>query len=195
MAVPMTWLTDPNPEAVYRCGRCAQDVPLVGYRLLYRGTRRPLRCRSCEAATASAAMARYYAKRFEPMAEMVDPITHAAALASRHRAELGYVMRRSLERAYAREELYVSTHAMAYVWHRRDGQTTIHAIVSEAPGEGSALLTRVAANCRARGQQFLLAKCPADLPANTWYRRRGFSLLANEPGRHRRLNIWALELR
>lgn len=65
MAVPTTRIVDDNPECTYRCARCNQDVRLSGYRVLYRGTKRPLRCRACEAATATPQMARYYAQKFE----------------------------------------------------------------------------------------------------------------------------------
>jgi DNA-directed RNA polymerase subunit RPC12/RpoP len=90
----MTWLTDPNPEAVYRCGRCKELVPLAGYRLLYGGTRRPLRCRECEAATAtSPGMAKYYGRRFESVAASKRPRDAA-----------------DREHRYARERAWVEAH-------------------------------------------------------------------------------------
>lgn len=123
-----------------------------------------------------------------------DAILHAVALANRHKHDLGYVMTKSLERAKQRGELYVDTAAMAYVWRRRDGQTTLHAIVSEQPGQGSALLARIVADCRTRGQTSILARCPVDLPSNDWYRRRGFALAGTEPGKLRPLHVWRLAL-
>lgn len=53
MAVPMTPITDPDTARCYPCARCKQQVPLTGYRLLYHGTRRPLRCVACEIAAAA----------------------------------------------------------------------------------------------------------------------------------------------
>src|SRR6185312_2332177 len=102
----------------------------------------------------------------------------------------GFVMQRSIDLASVRNELFTSPHGAAYVWRRRDGQTTIHAIVSDARGDGSALLQRIIEDSRTRGQTSLTAKCPAGLAANDWYRRRGFVLDHTEPGKARSLNVW-----
>ncbi|HXT35005.1 MAG TPA: hypothetical protein VN837_05460 [Chloroflexota bacterium] len=119
---------------------------------------------------------------------------HSAVLFGRHRAALGFTRTASLDLASVRNELFVTAHGAAYVWRRLDGQTTIHAIVSEARGEGSLLLARLIADSRSRGQTQLLAKCPADLPANAWYARRGFVLAGTEAGKRRPLNLWRLAL-
>ncbi len=58
-------------------------------------------------------------------------------------------------------------------WHlRRDGQVTIREIISTRPGAGSAMLAVLK---QTPGALSLFAKCPADLPANDWYKRRGFT--------------------
>lgn len=69
MAAPMLRVTNANPDTRYPCPRCGNPVPLAGYRLLYGGRCRALRCRACEIATASPAMARYYAGQFEAKQE------------------------------------------------------------------------------------------------------------------------------
>ena len=57
-------------------------------------------------------------------------------------------------------------------WHlRKDGQLTIREIISTRKGAGSLMLRRLEAT---KGATSLFAKCPADLPANAWYTRRGF---------------------
>jgi hypothetical protein len=57
-------------------------------------------------------------------------------------------------------------------WHlRRDGQLTIREIISTRPGAGALMLRRLES---VKGATSLFAKCPADLPANAWYTRRGF---------------------
>ena len=125
---------------------------------------------------------------------MSDAVDHAAALFGRHRAEVGFVMRKSLERAAVRAELFTTPAGAAYVWHRRDGQTTLHAIVSEQPGDGATLLARVVADCQRRRQTSILARGPVGQAANDWYIRRGFVLLRVEPGKARPLNVWSLDL-
>lgn len=74
-------------------------------------------------------------------------------------------------------------------WHmRRDGVITIYEIISTRPGAGWEMLLRLIEK-RAPIQ----AKCPADLPANHWYRRRGFQLVDTETTQSgRRLNLWML---
>lgn len=66
---------------------------------------------------------------------------------------------------------------------RRDGQLTIHEIISQKPGQGTAILDRL--SC-VEGARFLLAKCPTNLPANAWYQRRGFIKTKQEAA----LNTW-----
>lgn len=57
-------------------------------------------------------------------------------------------------------------------WHlRRDKQLTIREIISTRAGAGSEMLARLTAVPSAES---IFAKCPADLPANDWYKKRGF---------------------
>lgn len=76
-------------------------------------------------------------------------------------------------------------------WHlRRDGQLTIREIISTRPGAGSAMLATLKTT---PGAVSLFAKCPVDLAANNWYRRRGFVLERTETTRTgRELNLWRL---
>lgn len=74
-------------------------------------------------------------------------------------------------------------------WHmRRDGVITIYEILSTRPGAGWEMLLMLI-DKRAPIQ----AKCPTDLPANHWYRRRGFTLARTETTPSGRdLNVWIL---
>jgi hypothetical protein len=76
-------------------------------------------------------------------------------------------------------------------WHlRRDGTITIYEILSQRPGVGQEMLARL----QAAGASAITAKCPADLPSNEWYARRGFQRAAVETTRSgRTLNVWRLE--
>lgn len=87
-----------------------------------------------------------------------------------------------------RGELILLDGAMCRFHLRRDGQLTIHEIISQRPGGGLAMLDRLSCIEYAR---FLLAKCPADLPANAWYARRGFVRTKTETTPSGRLlNVW-----
>lgn len=74
-------------------------------------------------------------------------------------------------------------------WHlRRDGQITIREIISTRPGAGAEMLARL---CAVPGAVCLLARCPVDLPANAWYKRRGFVLAGVEYSKSGRgINVW-----
>ena len=78
-------------------------------------------------------------------------------------------------------------------WHlRRDGQLTIREIISTKPGAGSAMLEQLK---RTPGAVCIVAKCPADLAANQWYERRGFTCIATEAAKSgRRINTWKFYL-
>lgn len=78
-------------------------------------------------------------------------------------------------------------------WHlRRDGQLTIREIISTRPGAGSEMLETLKS---VDGATSLLAKCPVDLKANGWYRRREFILERQEVTKTKRvLNVWRLNL-
>jgi hypothetical protein len=77
-------------------------------------------------------------------------------------------------------------------WHlRRDGQLTIHEIISTRSGAGSEML----AYLKKQPATCIVAKCPVDLPSNDWYRRRGFALEQTEITKTgRKLNVWKLGL-
>lgn len=71
-------------------------------------------------------------------------------------------------------------------WHlRHDGTITIYEILSQRPGAGQELLAMLPAG------HPIVAKCPADLPSNAWYARRGFALVRTETTPSgRQLNVW-----
>jgi N-acetylglutamate synthase-like GNAT family acetyltransferase len=82
-------------------------------------------------------------------------------------------------------------------WHlRRDKQITIREIVvlPERRGEGIGrsmlnMLRKVA------DATSIFAKCPVDLPANSWYEAMGFELEGAETTRTgRKLKLWRLQL-
>lgn len=88
-----------------------------------------------------------------------------------------------------RGELILIDGGMCRYHLRRDGQITIREIVSLRPGAGSEMLARLRAIPATR----IVARCPADLPANAWYARRGFVLTDDATtSSGRRIYTWAL---
>ena len=77
-------------------------------------------------------------------------------------------------------------------WHlRRDGQLTIREIISTRRGAGGEMLDILRSTADAIS---LFAKCPADLPANEWYERRGFVCEGEEMTRTgRKLKLWRFQ--
>jgi len=78
---------------------------------------------------------------------------------------------------------------------RNDGQITIYEILvlpdRQRQGIGTAMLDQL----RALNPASLYASCPTDLPANTWYQHRGFTLEHTDTTRTgRELNRWRLAL-
>lgn len=72
------------------------------------------------------------------------------------------------------------------------GQITIREIISTRPGAGSEMLKQLKI---VPGATSLFARCPADLEANDWYKKRGFVLEGSETTRTgRRVNHWRLRL-
>lgn len=97
-----------------------------------------------------------------------------------------------LHEAHQKNELILVDGGMCR-WHlRRDKQLTIHEIISQRPGAGSEMLTQLKTTPDATS---IFAKCPADLPSNNWYNRRGFALEETETlASGREINHWRLSL-
>ena len=97
-----------------------------------------------------------------------------------------------LHESAQRGELLLVDGGMCH-WHlRRDGQLTIREIIATRQGAGSQMLAELLAVPNVR---IILAKCPADLPANEWYGGKGFELAGIERAKSgREINVWILEL-
>jgi hypothetical protein len=97
-----------------------------------------------------------------------------------------------LNESMQRGELILIEGGLCRFHLRRDGQLTIHDLLSYRPGAGQELLARLKV---IPGALCLLARVPADLAANGWYARRGFVLDREEQSRTGKpLNIWVLKL-
>lgn len=109
-------------------------------------------------------------------------------LCRRHKRELGFVRRVALVAGIRNKEiLVIPTVAMCDFHLRRDGWTTIYALISEKPGCGKRLLRTILK----RGPVRL--KCPVNLTANAFYRHIGGRLIRQErshSAKRRSLNVW-----
>ena len=124
-------------------------------------------------------------------------------LADKHRNELGFVMRPSLEKSIHEEEIIIAVNdnsiiGFVHYHHRRDEQTTLYHIVVNPEyrlsGIGSELITRLKMEAGNIGKAFVLLKCPVPLASNIFYQAIGFKLTSTETGKERKLNIWQLDL-
>ena len=99
----------------------------------------------------------------------------------------------TLNEARQRGELLLIDGGFCHYHMRRDCQLTILEIISTRPGAGSQMLEILK---QVPGAVCLFAKCPANLPSNDWYERKGFSLVGTETTKTgRKLNLWKLQLR
>lgn len=78
-------------------------------------------------------------------------------------------------------------------WHlRRDGQLTIREIISTQAGAGSKMLSVLRLT---PGATCVVAKCPAYLESNGWYKRRGFVLDSQTLTKSGKpINVWRMDL-
>lgn len=93
-----------------------------------------------------------------------------------------------------RGELLLVDGGMCRYRLRLDGRLTIYEIIAHPPGYGVG--TRMLNLLRQVGSaKEIVARCPADLPANIWYAQRGFELMHSETIRSGRgMNTWRLAL-
>ena len=80
-----------------------------------------------------------------------------------------------LSAAAKRDELILVGGGLCH-WHlRRDGQLTIREIIVLPPARGKGIgRTMLRKLCVVPGATSIVAKCPADLDANSWYEQMGF---------------------
>ena len=103
----------------------------------------------------------------------------------------------TLHESAKRGELILVNNGMLHHHLRRDGQITIREIIVvpewQGAGIGRLMLNRLKLDYP--NATSIFAKCPADLPANSWYERMGFVKEATETTRNGRfLNHWRLNL-
>ncbi|OGC95799.1 MAG: hypothetical protein A2W25_15095 [candidate division Zixibacteria bacterium RBG_16_53_22] len=92
-----------------------------------------------------------------------------------------------LYKAVKSKSVIMIDNGFCHYHHRRDGQLTIHVLLSAQPGVGKKMLAMLLKiQCT-----FIVAKCPADLKSNKWYAKRGFVLSGTQESKTGRvINIW-----
>lgn len=136
---------------------------------------------------------------------VTEDIDSIKGLFDRHKNELGFVIRSALINSINRNELIVAARVggevigAVHYRHRKDGQTTLYSIVVDGTyrlmSVGRALLYELQKEASNSGQKSILLKCPAELEANKFYKAEHFSLITQDPGKYRPLNVWVLRLR
>ena len=132
------------------------------------------------------------------------------ALAEVHRDELGAIIqhRQWLLQQVERGEVFIvkagegqligfvvfSHHSL-----REHENTTVYYLCTSkdyrGQGAGKLLMEAVASDARIRGKKTIDLKCPANAPANYFYKSIGYKLLQSETDREgNRLNFWTLGL-
>ena len=139
---------------------------------------------------------------------------HAAKLlADKHKHELGFINQAILRKAIEANSLFVvpllvdnaklervavETEAelagFVHFYVRGDSVVTLYSIVVAETyrhvGIGRQLFEELVRVATARGKTEIRLKCPAELAANTFYKRLGLRIACIETGKHRPLNVW-----
>lgn len=134
-----------------------------------------------------------------------DDVLFCKAVAEQHRNAFGFLPRAVFLEAAERGQLQVvERHTgevigfIRYNHRKRGSESIIYDIAvsttSQKCGAGRALISALAAECKALGRTSIVLRCPTDLPANAFYRRTGFTHEGVEPGRRRTLAVWRLVL-
>ena len=83
-----------------------------------------------------------------------------------------------------------------YRHRKKDLQTTLSDICIASfwrkQNGGKQLINHLYEECTALNRDFILLKCPEDLPANNFYEAVGFKHVRTEAGRTRKLKVWQL---
>jgi len=82
---------------------------------------------------------------------------------------------------------------------RGEENTTVYYLCTDkdhrGQGAGKLLMQAVASDARIRGKKTIDLKCPAQAPANHFYKSIGYKLWRSETNREgNRLNIWTMRL-
>lgn len=90
--------------------------------------------------------------------------------------------------AMQRQELILIEGGMCRFHQHIDSHIIIHEIISIQPGAGKRILTIL----EEKKPLYIMARCPADLKSNLWYKKQDFTLISTEIAKSgRKINVWA----
>lgn len=131
-------------------------------------------------------------------------LTEIKQIADEHKQELGFIIRGVLLESIHRQEVAIAQSnangmvGFIHYRHRLDSQTTLYNLAVRQPyrrsGVGRKLLEFLIQDAVASQKLTIRLKCPEELASNSFYAHHGFQLVLVENGKHRRLNVWALNL-
>lgn len=123
-------------------------------------------------------------------------------LADQNRESLGFTTKQKFQEVMIQKRGLVAIEneqVVGFVIYRHrklDTQTTLSEIcvTQERRGHhiGKKLIDALVEDCIKKSRAFIQLKCPIDLPANEFYRKLGFKLIAIEDGKKQQLNVWQL---
>lgn len=137
-------------------------------------------------------------------AAVTTDLTAVKKIADANKEALGFLPRPKISEAIQHQRVLVlqAEHELAgfviYRHRKTDKQTTLSDICVTEKWRGSrggqALVQALRQDCLEHSRDFILLKCPTDLPANYFYEKTGFTRAGIDKGKHRPLNIWRLDI-
>lgn len=101
----------------------------------------------------------------------------------------------ALNEAANRGELLLWDNGFCHFHRRKDEVLTIREIIVLPHARGMGIGSRMLDHLEGLGAKAIVARCPADLPANGWYESRGFRKEGEETLKSgRRVILWRKEL-
>lgn len=92
-------------------------------------------------------------------------------------------------------ELLLWGNGMCHFHRRKDGVLTIREILVLSHARGMGIGSRMLSHLEGLGAKAIVARCPANLPANGWWGNRGFHKVGEQTTRTgRRVIVWRKEL-
>lgn len=135
---------------------------------------------------------------------IIEDVPRIKELAEMERSAIGFMTRSTYKQAIENGQILVvmindEVVGFQYYYHRkRDTQTTLYqkTIDKEFRHQGLAklLVDAVINEALLLGHKTVLLKCPVGLESNEFHRKIGFSLIGQEQGKKRKLNIWVKEI-